>query len=63
MYDPILVSPLKMRPHDSQSRRENLTPSSGTSPLASHKETPPSGAIQTPLIDRHMTMCQVAVYR
>ena len=31
-----------MRPHYSQSSRENATPSSGTSPLASYKEvTPP----------------------
>ena len=30
---PILVTLLKMRPHDSQSSRENATPSSGTSPL------------------------------
>ena len=31
---------LKMRPHDSQSSRENATPFSGTSPLASYKEVP-----------------------
>ena len=30
-----------MEPHDSQSSRENATPSSGTSPLASYKEVPP----------------------
>ena len=30
-----------VRPHYSQSRRENATPSSGTSPLASHKEVRP----------------------
>ena len=41
MCDPILVPLLKMRPHDSQSSRENATPSSGTSPLASYKEVPP----------------------
>ena len=41
MCDPILVTLLKMRPHYSQSSRENATPSSGTSPLASHKEVPP----------------------
>ena len=35
--DPILVTLLKMRPHYSQSSRENATPSSGTSPLASCK--------------------------
>ena len=43
MCDPILVTLLKMRPHYSQSSRENVTPSSGTSPSASYKEVlPPS---------------------
>ena len=32
--DPILVTLLKMHPHDSQSSRENATQSSGTAPLA-----------------------------
>ena len=32
-----LVTLLKMRPHFSQSSRENAAPSSGTSPLASYK--------------------------
>ena len=32
-----------MRPHYSQSSRENATPSSGTSPLDSYKEVPPRG--------------------
>ena len=41
MCNPILVIVLKMRPHDSQSSRENATPSSGTSPLACYKEVPP----------------------
>ena len=41
MCDPILVTLLKMQPHSSQSRRENATPSSGTSPLASYKGVPP----------------------
>ena len=41
MWDPILVTLLKMRPHYSQSSRENATPFSGTSPLASYKEVPP----------------------
>ena len=41
MCDPILVTLLKMRPHYSQSSRENATISSGTSPLASYKEIPP----------------------
>ena len=43
MCDPILVTLLKMRAN-SQSSRENVTPSSGTSPLASYKEVPPGGA-------------------
>ena len=41
MYHPILLTLLKMRPHDSQSSHENATPSSGTSPVASYKEVPP----------------------
>ena len=41
MCDPILVTLLKMRPHYSQSSRENATPSSGTSPLASYKKVAP----------------------
>ena len=38
MCDPIVVTLLKMRPHNSQSSRENATPSSDTSPLASYKK-------------------------
>ena len=41
MCDAILVTLLKMQRHYSQSSRENATPSSGTSPLASYKEVPP----------------------
>ena len=41
MCDPILVTLLKMRPHDSQSSHENTTPSTGTSPLGSYEEVPP----------------------
>ena len=41
MCDPILVTLLKMRPHYSQSSRENATPSSGSFPLVSYKEVPP----------------------
>ena len=41
MCDPILVTLLKIQPHSSQSSRENATPSSGTSQLASYKEVPP----------------------
>lgn len=40
MWDPILVTLLKMRPHNSQTSRENATPSSGTSPMASYNEVP-----------------------
>ena len=42
-YD-ILVTLLKMQPHYSQSSRENATPSSGTSPLASYKGSTPPGS-------------------
>ena len=35
MWDPVMVTLLKMQAHYSQSIRENATPSSGTSPLAS----------------------------
>ena len=45
MCDPILVTLLKMRAN-SQSSRKNVTPSSGTSPLASYKEVPPRGGTQ-----------------
>ena len=38
MCDLILVTLLKMRPHHSQSNRENATSSRGTTPLASYKE-------------------------
>ena len=41
MCDRILVTLLKMELHYSQSSRENATPSSSTSPLASYKEVPP----------------------
>jgi len=41
MCDPILVTLLKLRPHYSQSSRENATPFSSSSPLASYKEVPP----------------------
>ena len=42
MCDPILVTLLKMRPHYSQSSRENAAQSSVTSPLVSYKEVLPS---------------------
>ena len=41
MCDPILETLLKMQPHYSHSSRENATPSSGTSPLASYREVTP----------------------
>ena len=41
MCDPILVTLLKMQPYYSHNSRENATPSSGTSPLASCKGVPP----------------------
>ena len=49
MCDPILVTPLKMRPRCSQSRRENAPLSSGASPLASYTEVspPPRGMTYT----------------
>ena len=37
-----------MRPHYSQSSRENATPSSGTSSLASYQEVPPPPPPPTP---------------
>ena len=43
MCDPILVTLLKMGPHDSQSSCENAIPSSSASPLGSTKEVPPPG--------------------
>ena len=53
MCDRILVTLLKMRPHYCQSSRENATPSSGTSPLASYKEVPPAPQPPTlPLFER-----------
>ena len=48
MCDPILVTLLKMQPHYSQSSRENATPSSGTSPVASYKEVPPPPGLPSP---------------
>ena len=40
MNDPILATPLKIQPHYSLPNRENATPSSGTSSVASYKEVP-----------------------
>ena len=52
MCDPILVTLLKMQPHYSQSSRENVTPSSNTSPIASYKEILPTRGDST-LMTRH----------
>ena len=46
MCNLILETLLKMRPHYSQSSRENATSSSGTSPIASFKEVPPPAPLQ-----------------
>ena len=43
IFDPILVTLLKIQPHYSHFSRENPTPSSGTSLLASCKGVPPPG--------------------
>ena len=53
MCDPILVTLLKMRSHYSQSSRENATPSSGTSPVGSCKEVPPTGKISLRFTSNH----------
>ena len=54
MCDPILVTLLRMRPHDSQSSHENATPSSGTSPLASDKEVHPPHRVLRILCTSHL---------
>ena len=55
MCDPILVALLKMQPHYSQSSRENATPSSGTSPLASYREVPPPRDFSQQIPRKHST--------
>ena len=45
MYDPILVTLIKMQPHYSQFSRENATPSSDTSPLAYNQDIFPPGGV------------------
>ena len=52
LCDPILATLLKMRPRYSQSSRENATPSSGTSPLASYKEVLPPGGTMFDVCER-----------
>ena len=44
---------IENRPHYSQSSRENATPSSGTSPLASYKEVPHKGIMALEQSGRH----------
>ena len=46
MCDPTLVTLLKIPSHYSQSRRENATPSSGTSTLARYKEVSSFGTLK-----------------
>ena len=41
MCNPILVTLIKIQPHNSQISGENATPSSGTYPIAHYKEVPP----------------------
>ena len=55
MCDPILVTLLKIQPHYSQSSRENATPSSGTSPVASYREVPPP-RVQSPSVNSRILM-------
>ena len=45
MCDPILITLLKTRIHYCQSSRENATPFSGVSPLASYREVHTSGLL------------------
>jgi len=47
-----------MRPHDSQSSRENATPSSGKSPLASYKEVPPPPRIHSQYTYKYLFLFQ-----
>ena len=47
-----------MRPHYSQSSRENATPSSGTSPLATYKEVPPPPPPEYSRLSSHLSVKQ-----
>ena len=68
MCDPILVTLLKIQSHDSQSSRENATPSSGTSPLASYKKVAPGNKMQNfylwpaPAHDNGIITCHSMLY-
>ena len=59
MCDPIQVTLLKMWPHYSQFSCENATPSSGTSPLASYKEAPPSPSRATRILVVHNSSANI----
>ena len=66
MYDPMLVTLLKMQPHYSQSSCENATPSSSTSPLASYRKYPPlppgcSLDIKKPCYERKSISCRLTL--
>ena len=67
MYDPMLVTLLKMQPQYSQSSCENATPSSGTSPLASYRKYPPplppgcSLDIKKPCYERKSISCRLTL--
>ena len=50
MCYPIPETLLKIRPHYGQSSRENATPASGTSPLASYNELPPVKKFNHPVL-------------
>ena len=50
-----------MRPHYSQSSRENATPSSGTSPLASYKEVPPPPGLKTRILPKFVLLIKYTV--
>ena len=53
-----------MQPHYSQSSRENATPSSGTSPLASYTEVPPPRTVPKLLsLLNRSACCKVASRR
>ena len=41
MCDPILVTPMKVQAHDSQSSRENAVPSGVPHQVAHYQEVPP----------------------
>ena len=56
MDDSSLVTVMKIQPHNSQPSRENATPSSGTSPLASYEEVPFLRDILQTVLDHKLRM-------